>query len=85
MFDLRQCAKAADRIELTSVVLGQDRRSTEALLTKVTHRPTQETRREGPVAVAFERPGGSLSHKTNGAWLFTFRKGHRRCRFRTLK
>lgn len=29
MFDLRQCAKAADRIELMSVVLRQDRRSTE--------------------------------------------------------
>ena len=70
MFDLRQCAKAADRIELTSVVLGQDRRSTEALLTKVTHRPTQETRREGPVAVHLSAQGEALATRPTALALY---------------
>ena len=84
MFDLRQCAKAADRIELTSVVLrktGEARSASDQ--SDAPAYPRNATGRA--VAVAFERPREASGPQGQRVWLFTFRKGHRRCRFRTLK
>ena len=66
-------------------MLRQDRRSTEALLTKVTHRPPIKRDGKGLPPLRLERPGGNPGVRTNGPGSSSFRKGHRRCRYRMLK